>query len=65
MEYPEPVGWRSLQKKNRCCFRAVIGFDPTPHCVYGKGFAIFLACVKPDVIKVGVSFFEAEEMIPI
>jgi len=64
---PEPVdGIEISSEKIDVVFVPLLAFDLNGHRLgYGKGFYdIFLASCKPDVIKVGVSFFEAEEMIP-
>ena len=46
-------------------FVPLLAFDKTGHRVgYGKGFYdTFLSECKPEVIKIGLSFFEAEESI--
>jgi 5-formyltetrahydrofolate cyclo-ligase len=64
---PEPVdGIEISSEKIDVVFVPLLAFDLNGHRLgYGKGFYdIFLASCKPDVIKVGVSFFEAENMIP-
>lgn len=64
---PEPVdGIEIPSEKIDVVFVPLLAFDQNGHRLgYGKGFYdIFLASCKPDVIKVGVSFFEAENMIP-
>jgi 5-formyltetrahydrofolate cyclo-ligase len=64
---PEPVdGIEIPSEKIEVVFVPLLAFDLDGHRLgYGKGFYdIFLASCKPDVIKVGVSFFEAEKMIP-
>jgi len=64
---PEPVdGIEIPSEKIEVVFVPLLAFDLNGHRLgYGKGFYdIFLASCKPNVIKVGVSFFEAENMIP-
>ncbi len=64
---PEPVdGIEISSEKIEVVFVPLLAFDLNGHRLgYGKGFYdIFLASCKPEVIKVGVSFFEAENMIP-
>ncbi|RKS55500.1 5-formyltetrahydrofolate cyclo-ligase [Gillisia mitskevichiae] len=64
---PEPVdGIEIPSEKIDVVFVPLLAFDLNGHRLgYGKGFYdIFLASCKPGVIKVGVSFFEAEKMIP-
>ena len=64
---PEPVdGIEIPSEKIEVVFVPLLAFDLDGHRLgYGKGFYdIFLASCKPDVIKVGVSFFEAEKVIP-
>ncbi len=64
---PEPVdGIEIPTKKIDVVFVPLLAFDLTGHRLgYGKGFYdIFLASCKPGVIKVGVSFFEPENLIP-
>lgn len=64
---PEPVdGIEIPTEKIDVVFVPLLAFDLTGHRLgYGKGFYdIFLASCRPDVIKVGVSFFEAEKLIP-
>ncbi len=64
---PEPVdGIEIPSEKIDVVFVPLLAFDLNGHRLgYGKGFYdIFLASCKPDVIKVGVSFFEPENMIP-
>ncbi len=64
---PEPVGGIEIpSEKIDVVFVPLLAFDATGHRLgYGKGFYdIFLASCNPEVIKVGVSFFEAEELIP-
>ncbi len=64
---PEPVdGIEIPSEKIEVVFVPLLAFDLNGHRLgYGKGFYdIFLASCKPDVIKVGVSFFEAEKTIP-
>ncbi|KGO86415.1 5-formyltetrahydrofolate cyclo-ligase [Flavobacterium rivuli WB 3.3-2 = DSM 21788] len=65
---PEPVeGIEVPPAKMDVVFVPLLAFDKKGHRVgYGKGFYDrFLAECKPDVIKIGLSFFEAEaEDIP-
>jgi len=65
---PEPVeGIEVPSNKMDVVFVPLLAFDEKGHRVgYGKGFYDrFLAECKPDVIKIGLSFFEAEaEDIP-
>ena len=63
---PEPVdGIEIPSEKIEVVFVPLLAFDKNGHRVgYGKGFYdIFLAECKADVIKIGLSFFEAEEEI--
>lgn len=64
---PEPVAGIEIPSENiEVVFVPLLAFDLSGHRLgYGKGFYdIFLASCKPNVLKVGVSFFEAEERIP-
>ncbi len=65
---PEPVdGIEVRDEKLDVVFVPLLTFDQNGYRVgYGKGFYDrFLAKCKPDVIKIGLSFFEAEnETIP-
>jgi 5-formyltetrahydrofolate cyclo-ligase len=61
---PEPVdGLEVPPTKIDVVFVPLLAFDAKGHRVgYGKGFYDrFLAACKPGVIKIGLSFFEAEE----
>jgi 5-formyltetrahydrofolate cyclo-ligase len=61
---PEPVeGIEVPSNKADVVFVPLLAFDTKGHRVgYGKGFYDrFLMECKPDVIKIGLSFFEAEE----
>ncbi|MGQ2984371.1 5-formyltetrahydrofolate cyclo-ligase [Flavobacterium sp.] len=61
---PEPVdGIEVPSNKIDVVFVPLLAFDQRGHRVgYGKGFYDrFLAECKPDVIKIGLSFFEAED----
>lgn len=61
---PEPAnGLEVPETKIDVVFVPLLAFDAKGHRVgYGKGFYDrFLAACKPDVIKIGLSFFEAEE----
>jgi 5-formyltetrahydrofolate cyclo-ligase len=63
---PEPLnGLEVPTDKIEVVFVPLLAFDKTGHRVgYGKGFYDqFLAGCKAEVIKVGLSFFEAEETI--
>lgn len=63
---PEPVnGIEVPSKKIDVVFVPLLAFDKKGHRVgYGKGFYDkFLSECKPDVIKIGLSFFEPEEII--
>ncbi|UQD55444.1 5-formyltetrahydrofolate cyclo-ligase [Flavobacterium sp. K5-23] len=63
---PEPVdGLEVPCKKIEVVFIPLLAFDTTGHRVgYGKGFYDkFLNECKPETIKIGLSFFEAEELI--
>jgi len=62
---PEPVdGLEVPPVKIDVVFIPLMAFDNKGHRVgYGKGFYDrFLAACKPDVIKIGLSFFEAEKV---
>ena len=63
---PEPVdGIEITNNKIEVVFVPLLAFDKKGHRVgYGKGFYDkFLADCKPDTIKIGLSFFEAEDDI--
>ena len=63
---PEPVdGIEIDDKKMDVVFVPLLAFDKHGHRVgYGKGFYDnFLANCKPNILKIGLSFFEAEEKI--
>ncbi len=63
---PEPVGGIEVPpNKIEVVFVPLLAFDRNGHRVgYGKGFYDkFLEKCNPDVIKVGLSFFEAETTI--
>lgn len=63
---PEPVdGIEVPSTKIDVVFVPLLAFDKNGHRVgYGKGFYDkFLSECKPDVIKIGLSFFEPEEAI--
>lgn len=63
---PEPVnGIEITNNKLEVAFVPLLAFDEQGHRVgYGKGFYDkFLADCKPETIKIGVSFFEAEDSI--
>tara|TARA_R110002126_G_scaffold51770_5_gene141423 strand:+ start:66 stop:635 length:570 start_codon:yes stop_codon:yes gene_type:complete len=63
---PEPVdGIEVPAKKIEVVFVPLLAYDKKGNRVgYGKGFYdTFLSECKPDVIKIGLSFFEPEELI--
>jgi len=63
---PEPVdGLEVPTKKIDVVFVPLLAFDKAGHRAgYGKGFYDkFLTECKPETIKIGLSFFEAEEII--
>lgn len=63
---PEPVdGLEVPTKKIDVVFVPLLAFDKSGHRAgYGKGFYDkFLTKCKPETIKIGLSFFEAEEII--
>jgi 5-formyltetrahydrofolate cyclo-ligase len=63
---PEPVdGIEVSSRKIDVVFVPLLAFDKKGNRVgYGKGFYDkFLSECKPDVIKIGLSFFEPEELI--
>ena len=63
---PEPVdGIEVPSKKIDVVFVPLLAYDKKGNRVgYGKGFYDkFLSECKPDVIKIGLSFFEPEELI--
>ena len=63
---PEPVdGIEIFNDKIEVVFIPLLAFDKKGNRVgYGKGFYdTFLASCKPETIKIGLSFFEAEEKI--
>ena len=63
---PEPVdGIEITNNKIEVVFVPLLAFDKNGHRVgYGKGFYDkFLNDCKPDTIKIGLSFFEAEDTI--
>ncbi len=63
---PEPVdGLEVSNSKIDVVFVPLLAFDKIGHRAgYGKGFYDkFLAKCKPETIKIGLSFFEAEELI--
>lgn len=63
---PEPIdGIEVPAKKIDVIFVPLLAFDKTGHRTgYGKGFYDrFLVDCEPNVIKIGLSFFEAEEKI--
>ena len=63
---PEPVdGIEVPSKKIEVVFVPLLAYDKKGNRVgYGKGFYDkFLLDCKPDVIKIGLSFFEPEELI--
>lgn len=63
---PEPVdGLEVPTKKIDVVFVPLLAFDKSGHRAgYGKGFYDkFLTKCKPETIKIGLSFFEAEDQI--
>jgi 5-formyltetrahydrofolate cyclo-ligase len=63
---PEPIdGLEVPTSKIDVVFVPLLAFDKAGHRAgYGKGFYDkFLADCKPETIKIGLSFFEAEEII--
>lgn len=63
---PEPVdGLEVPTRKIEVVFVPLLAFDTTGHRAgYGKGFYDkFLTECQPETIKIGLSFFEAEEKI--
>lgn len=63
---PEPINGIEVPSiKIDVVFVPLLAFDKKGHRVgYGKGFYDkFLSECKPDVIKIGLSFFEPEELI--
>ena len=63
---PEPVDGIEIDtKKIEVVFVPLLAFDKKGHRVgYGKGFYdTFLSECQPETIKIGLSFFEAEEQI--
>lgn len=63
---PEPVDGIEIDvKKIEVVFVPLLAFDKKGHRVgYGKGFYDkFLSECQPETIKIGLSFFEAEESI--
>nr|WP_309759873.1 5-formyltetrahydrofolate cyclo-ligase [Flavobacterium sp.] len=63
---PEPVdGIEVPSHKIDVVFVPLLAFDKKGHRVgYGKGFYdIFLSQCKPNVVKIGLSFFEPKELI--
>lgn len=63
---PEPIdGLEVPTNKIDVVFVPLLAFDKTGHRVgYGKGFYDkFLLECKPETIKIGLSFFETEEII--
>ena len=63
---PEPVdGIQVPSDKIEVVFIPLLAFDKKGHRTgYGKGFYDkFLSECKPETIKIGLSFFEAEELI--
>ena len=64
---PEPAGGIEIKSGNiEVVFVPLLAFDLQGHRVgYGKGYYdVFLSQCSKNVIKVGLSFFEAEEEIP-
>ncbi|MDU8884841.1 5-formyltetrahydrofolate cyclo-ligase [Yeosuana sp. MJ-SS3] len=66
LDIPEPVdGIEVANHLIEVVFIPLLGFDKLGNRVgYGKGFYDkFLASCKPETIKIGLSFFEAEDSI--
>ncbi|WP_350286534.1 5-formyltetrahydrofolate cyclo-ligase [uncultured Croceitalea sp.] len=66
LQIPEPVdGIEIGEEKIDMVFVPLLAFDQNGSRVgYGKGYYdIFLAKCRPNVVKVGLSFFEAENVI--
>ena len=64
--FPEPVdGVEIPSTKIDVVFVPLLAFDEKGNRAgYGKGFYdAFLSECKPDAIKIGLSFFESEELI--
>ncbi|MBC5834922.1 5-formyltetrahydrofolate cyclo-ligase [Flavobacterium sp. F372] len=65
-DIPEPIdGLEVLVSKIDVVFVPLLAFDEKGNRVgYGKGFYDkFLAACKPEILKIGVSFFESEKVI--
>jgi 5-formyltetrahydrofolate cyclo-ligase len=63
---PEPVDGIEIQTSQlEVIFIPLLAFDKVGHRIgYGKGFYDrFLADCKPETLKIGLSFFEAEDEI--
>lgn len=63
---PEPInGFKVPEKEIEVVFIPLLAFDEKGNRIgYGKGFYDrFLEQCSPDTIKIGLSFFEAEEQI--
>ncbi len=63
---PEPMdGIEIVSEKIEVVFVPLLAYDKQGHRIgYGKGFYDkFLSKCKPDTLKIGLSFFEAEEKI--
>ncbi len=63
---PEPIDGIEIQSsKLEVVFVPLLAYDKTGHRIgYGKGFYDrFLANCKPETIKIGLSFFEAEDEV--
>ncbi|MBT8394269.1 MAG: 5-formyltetrahydrofolate cyclo-ligase [Flavobacteriaceae bacterium] len=63
---PEPVNGIAIPSNNiDVVFVPLLAFDEEGNRVgYGKGFYdIFLSECKPEIVKIGLSFFEVEEQI--
>ena len=62
---PEPVDGIKIESSQlEVVFIPLLAFDKQGHRIgYGKGFYDrFLANCKPETLKIGLSFFEAEEI---
>lgn len=63
---PEPIDGIQVQnEKIEVIFIPLLAFDKQGHRIgYGKGFYdVFLSQCNPNIVKIGVSFYEAENKI--
>ncbi len=66
LNIPEPVdGVKIKESSLDVVFVPLLAFDSNGHRVgYGQGYYdVFLRKCRPDIIKIGLSFFEAEDVI--